>query len=374
MQELQLTRKTAAYKIHMDILAAGEVAAESFSTFCRLLKTMRDDKLYQELEYSSFEAYCENAVGIKQRQAYNYIRALETFGEENLHSSAKLGVKKLELLAAAPTEAREELLDKADEMTTREIEQAVKEYKQKLEDEQKARAEAQAAAAKSQEWADKQAKYAEESNKRAREAEWELDKQEKSLSVMRSDLDYAKRQLEDAKKKGNEEVIKKFQDTINFQLDKLEKLEEDKEDLLKQLHAKPIEAQAARVVEEKVVEKEVIPNEVRTAIYSKVAGLYEGLIRLTEKEIKIFSEDVVPDYYDDVIEQIRDAVLTLDKIENSVNDVHGYKEPAQGGRCENCSLSDADKVNFEEYEEGKTWCLMRSEIVERDGACRDFEE
>jgi hypothetical protein len=51
MEEITVARKAAAYKIHMDIMAAGEVAAEALSTFCKLLKQMRDEKHYEALEY-----------------------------------------------------------------------------------------------------------------------------------------------------------------------------------------------------------------------------------------------------------------------------------------------------------------------------------
>lgn len=389
MQELQMTRKAAAYKIHLDIMAAGEVAAEAFSTFCKLLKTMRDDKLYQELEYSSFEAYCENAVGLKYRQAFNYIKVLENFGEQNLQSNAGLGIRKLELIASAPEESREDLLDKAEDMTTRQIEAAVKEYKAKLEAEAKEKKhwmeqcnlqagrgeKLEKELREKQEWADKQAKYAEESNKRAREAEWELDKKEKSIATLRTDLEYAKKRLADAKAKGDDADIKKLTDTISWQVDRLNQLQEENEELVKQLHSKPIEVPAAKIVEEKVVEKEVIPDEIAEAIYHKVAALYEGLLRLTAKEIQVFAENVSPDYYDDVMEQINDAVGVLNKIDNAVFDANSSKsQQVERGHCQDCDFSDRDKVTNAQYNDGNTWCLMKCKIVGREFSCEQFEE
>ena len=40
---------------------------------------MRDERLYEELEFSCFEDYTEKAVGLKKSQAYDYIKALENY-------------------------------------------------------------------------------------------------------------------------------------------------------------------------------------------------------------------------------------------------------------------------------------------------------
>lgn len=314
MQEIQMARKTAAYKIHMDIMAAGEVAAESFSTFCRLLKTMRDDKLYAELEYSSFEAYCENAVGLKHSQAYAYIKALEDFGEENSTRVEKLGIKKLKLLGSVPKERREEFMsdNNIEEMTSRQVEAAVKEYKDKLYAEQKARHKTEQQLEQQKDHVTKTNKYADEHMIRARDAEFKLEKQETAMAALRADLKFTKSQLTDAKNKGEQEDIKCLQDTILFQVDKLEKLEDENEKLQKQLHDKPIE------VATRTIEKVVIPDEVAVAIYNKISSLYEGLAQLTVAEIQIFSEQVDPHFQDSIHRDIKDAISVLDRIDAAV--------------------------------------------------------
>lgn len=69
------------FELHLDIRKNGELAASALVEFSKGLKQMRDKKLYTELNFETFEDYVENAVGIRQRQAYNYIQALENLGE-----------------------------------------------------------------------------------------------------------------------------------------------------------------------------------------------------------------------------------------------------------------------------------------------------
>lgn len=375
MQEIQMSRKAAAYKIHMDIMAAGEVAAEAFSTFCRLLKTMRDDKLYLELEYSSFEAYCENAVGITYRQAFNYIKVLENLGEENLNSGSCLGIKKLQLIAAAPAENRDKLLEDAKEMTTRQVEAAVKEYKEKL----KAK---DAELAKKQEALEKANRYADEHMMRARQAEKEVMDKEKSIQSLRleksmkeKEIVNLQQQLEQAKRNGDPSKVQELGKRITEYQEEIESLEEDKKtltqeinNLRKQLKEKPIEVTATNTVE-------VIPDEVALAIYDKVARLYEGLERLTDKEIQVFAEQVDSDYYDEISEGIDNAIERLKKIKYlAYRETHKECKLDPAGRCGECVHADMDQVADEQLDDGKTLCTIKNQIVDfEDAACEHYK-
>ena len=79
MQEVTPTTQKA-YDTHVRILANGQVMARALVDVCHDLKTMRDEGLYTELGYDTFEEYAEQACGIKQRQAYSYISAYEKLG------------------------------------------------------------------------------------------------------------------------------------------------------------------------------------------------------------------------------------------------------------------------------------------------------
>lgn len=116
-----------AVELHYEIRKNGEIVASAMVEFCKGLKKMRDRRLYEELQFSSFEEYVEKAVGLKQRQAYNYIQVLESYGETDLHSNARLGVTKLKILADISKAEREEFCEQNDveEMSTRELKDAV---------------------------------------------------------------------------------------------------------------------------------------------------------------------------------------------------------------------------------------------------------
>ena len=99
--------KLEAQELHVQIMANGQLAASALLEFARGLKTMRDKRLYQALGYADFETYAEQAVGIRQRQAYNYISTLERLGAKYLEENAGWGISKLQLLAEIPANERE---------------------------------------------------------------------------------------------------------------------------------------------------------------------------------------------------------------------------------------------------------------------------
>lgn len=119
-----------AVRLHRDIMANGQLAADAFVEFCRCLKQMRDVKLYTELGYADFEDYTVRAVGLKQRQAYSYISTYEKLGKEFLQSNATLGITKLELLASVPLFDRDGVTEENDigGMSVTEVRELVAKY------------------------------------------------------------------------------------------------------------------------------------------------------------------------------------------------------------------------------------------------------
>lgn len=116
-----------ALNLHYEIIAKGNLAASAMVDFCQNLKRMRDERKYLLLGHETFEEYVEQDVGIKQRQAYTYIQALESLGEKYLQSNASLGISKLGMLAALPWYERKEVEENNDvaEMSTRELKKAI---------------------------------------------------------------------------------------------------------------------------------------------------------------------------------------------------------------------------------------------------------
>lgn len=124
-----------ANRLHREIMANGELAASALVEFCKGLKRMRDEKLYLELGYISFDQYAEEAVGIKQRQAYTYISAFEKLGSTVLQSTAKLGISKIELIASVPALDREDFLAENDleDLTVKQLKELTDKYNQTCE-------------------------------------------------------------------------------------------------------------------------------------------------------------------------------------------------------------------------------------------------
>lgn len=133
-RQLDATNITDSYikavNINRSIVANAQAAQMSLYEVCKGLKEMRDGKLYKELGYQNFEEYCENETGIKYRQAFNFIKIVEAYGE-NLQPVAGLGTTKLALLASLSEEERTEIAENTDLETVskRELEEKVKEIK-----------------------------------------------------------------------------------------------------------------------------------------------------------------------------------------------------------------------------------------------------
>lgn len=113
MQQLSLTpdgtpEQAQAVGLHYEIVAAAQAAASSLLTLGRKLKQMRDTGGYKRLGFETFADYTEQAVGIRQRQAYNYISVVEKVPARLVEENAAAGVTKLALLGRmAPADQRE---------------------------------------------------------------------------------------------------------------------------------------------------------------------------------------------------------------------------------------------------------------------------
>mgnify|MGYP000282548459 CR=1 FL=1 len=108
-----------AIELHQKIIVSANLAQQNIWDMCNGLKTMRDNKLYKELGYQNFEDYCENEVGMKRRNVYNYISIVEKINAENVQSIAQIGMTKLALLATISEPEQAEIAEKLDlESTT----------------------------------------------------------------------------------------------------------------------------------------------------------------------------------------------------------------------------------------------------------------
>lgn len=105
---------TRAVSLTRTIIANAQAAQQSLYEVCKGLKEMRDGKLYKELGYQNFEDYTENEVGIKRRQAYNYIQIATGLPTDFVQSTAQIGIEKLALLAKLDEPTRNEVTETVD--------------------------------------------------------------------------------------------------------------------------------------------------------------------------------------------------------------------------------------------------------------------
>lgn len=127
--EITGERADEAAKLHAQIMANGQLAASALLEFCKGLKRMKDEKLYTELGFDTFEDYTEKLAGIKSRMAYHYISCYENLGTTFLRSNASLGITKLTVLSKLSPVERYELAEsgEAESLSVRELEEKVKE-------------------------------------------------------------------------------------------------------------------------------------------------------------------------------------------------------------------------------------------------------
>lgn len=105
-----------AVACHQRILESGKLAASALVEMGKGLKLMRDKKLYKTLGYDTFGDYVENNgdYSFKERQAYNYIKAVESFGEKFLTEHSELGITKLGLLSVLSEQDAVEVIESSD--------------------------------------------------------------------------------------------------------------------------------------------------------------------------------------------------------------------------------------------------------------------
>lgn len=103
-----------AVELHSKILYHWGQAQSSVIETAKCLKKMRDTKGYIKLDCANFEQYVIEFAGFSQRQAYNFIKALEELGEEMLAKNSHLGITKLINIVALPATKRADFIEEND--------------------------------------------------------------------------------------------------------------------------------------------------------------------------------------------------------------------------------------------------------------------
>lgn len=117
-----------AIGLHYEIVSAAQAAASSLLDLGRKLKRMRDTGKYKALGFETFGDYTEQAVHIRQRQAYTYISVVEKLPAQLIEENAAAGVTKLALLAKlGPADQREVSGQDLAHITVTELKQIIEE-------------------------------------------------------------------------------------------------------------------------------------------------------------------------------------------------------------------------------------------------------
>ena len=137
-QEMLSVEQENFITTHRRIISCGNAAGRAFIDLARELKRMRDGKLFAAAGFADFGEYVEQAVGLKQRQAYNYIKVAERFTDKYLEEHAGYGVTKLALLASISETEREGVEENMDVegTTTRELEARIRELEAERDEKQ----------------------------------------------------------------------------------------------------------------------------------------------------------------------------------------------------------------------------------------------
>ena len=127
------TEDTAALALHYEIMAAAQTAAASLLDLARKIKRMRDTSGYKALGFDSLEAYTMATMGMKQRQAYNYIAIAEKLPEQLIEQNAAAGVTKLALLAQLSGQEQQQIAAETNlaDTTVAELKAQIKELQAK---------------------------------------------------------------------------------------------------------------------------------------------------------------------------------------------------------------------------------------------------
>lgn len=115
-----------AYALHTEILACARAAEQNLLDMARRLKQMRDTGQYKALGFASFADYTSQALGLQQRQAYNYIAAVEKLPAALIEQHAGAGITKLELLTHLAPEDAAAAAEGVEDITVAELKERVR--------------------------------------------------------------------------------------------------------------------------------------------------------------------------------------------------------------------------------------------------------
>lgn len=116
---IQSEEHIKAVALHQKILTSAQLLQQNLFDMCTGIFQMKNEKLYKEFGYQTFEDYCEKELGLKRLQGRKYATIGEKFqnGQSTNHFE-RLGAEKLYLLAKLDDIQRDEITKKVDRKST----------------------------------------------------------------------------------------------------------------------------------------------------------------------------------------------------------------------------------------------------------------
>lgn len=138
---MEISNEVRAHEIHERATSYYKVSEQYGYKFLMELKTIRDEKLFVELGYESFDDYTLNNFNYSQRTINERIQSAESWGEDYERALASYGKTKSRQVAQLPETERENVIEKGiptnegykklEDATTREIANYKKQLKEK---------------------------------------------------------------------------------------------------------------------------------------------------------------------------------------------------------------------------------------------------
>ena len=289
-------RKTAI-ELNQKIILTAQLAQKNLYDMCVMLKQMRDDKLYKELGYANFEDYCENEIGMKRRNAYNYISVIEKV--ENVQTFAHLGMGKLSLLASLSESQQEEIQQNVnlEETSVRELKAEIAKLK--------------------------------DDNDKIRSAKISM---ESDLLSVKSNNRSLRHQLDDAEKKIADLESRPVEVAI----------QEDEEGKIAKALVKQLDRQLSEADQNHVNEVQKIRREYQ----NQINELEEQLTEITKKTTKVVEIDAI---FSPCVNNLSTAMDMLIDILEKINDPSAIKEARKKINDYRWKMDDIFDIFYDKY-------------------------
>lgn len=120
-----------AYTVHAQIILGAQMVENGLYQMAKGFKIMRDEKLYKDMGYNSFEAYCETETHMTRRNVYRLIKVAENIPDGKICDIdvSNLGLAKLNLLTTLTDEQQTEVAQTTDleNTTVKELQEKIRE-------------------------------------------------------------------------------------------------------------------------------------------------------------------------------------------------------------------------------------------------------